>query len=343
MEKIDFVVTWVDGNDLAWRVEKQKWETLEKGVISMSGEANAACRYRSDTEMLRYWFRAVEKFAPWVNIIHFVTCGQKPCWLNEKHPKLNMVNHKEYIPSQYLPTYNASCINLNLHRIDCLAEHFVVFDDDVLLLQPVVPEFFFKKGNPVLIADLRYEYRVGYNNWSRTLLNDQCVVNECFDMKKQIWDNRWKWFNVKALGLKRVRQNFFCYLANKYLPVRLFGHLSSPQLKSTICEVWEKRPEVMDNTCRNKFRGDDRVNIWLLSAWNQAKGCFYPIHENGRGKNFSISTSNIDRVCDAIRSQMFPQICINDTAKNDNPDYCNSELIKAFDSILPEQSQFEKF
>ena len=31
-------------------------------------------RYR-DWDLLRYWFRGVERFAPWVRRIHFVTWG----------------------------------------------------------------------------------------------------------------------------------------------------------------------------------------------------------------------------------------------------------------------------
>ena len=205
-------------------------------------DANADCRYRSDEESLRYWFRSVEKFAPWVNKIHFVTCGQKPYWLDESHPKLNLVNHDDFIPSNYLPTFQSGSIQMNLHRIEKLAEHFVLFDDDMFLLQPLDPSFFFVDGMPKLVADLRI-IDFPYANWSRTLFNDYCVVNCNFDMRKQLWESRGKWFNVRELGLNRVRQNLVCYMANKRLPTRHYGHLSCPQLKSTLCEVWEKSPD----------------------------------------------------------------------------------------------------
>ena len=68
--EIDFVVTWVDGNDPAWRQEKAKY----------SGAGNwddSEERYR-DWELLQYWFRGVEQFAPWVRKIHFVTWGHLP-------------------------------------------------------------------------------------------------------------------------------------------------------------------------------------------------------------------------------------------------------------------------
>lgn len=58
-EPIDFVVTWVDGNDPEW--QKERADTL--GLDELSASGNGICRYR-DWSSFRYWFRAVETFAP---------------------------------------------------------------------------------------------------------------------------------------------------------------------------------------------------------------------------------------------------------------------------------------
>ncbi|MBR5028400.1 MAG: stealth family protein [Bacteroidales bacterium] len=339
MEKIDFVLTWVDGSDAAWLSEKQKYQ--EKSELS-KGDANAVCRYRADTDMLRYWFRAVEKFAPWVNKIWFVTCGQKPEWLTEDHTKLALINHTDYMPKEYLPTFNSNAIELNYHRIDGLAEKYVMFNDDMFLLQPVDSDFFFKGGNPVLVSDLKYPSIVGYNNWSRILFNNYCVVNNSFCLRKSIKDNWKKWFNIKELGLKRARQNLVCYLANKTLPVGIYGHIALPHLKSTLQEVWERWYEVMDSTSSHRFRSDDQVNQWMLCAWNQASGKFYPTTEKKRGINISINPGNIDWAAKIVKTQEYPMICLNDTYENTNPDYSTKMLVDAFETILPEKSAFEK-
>ena len=107
---IDFVIIWVDGNDKQWQAEKAKYDG--KTVTN----ANSEVRFR-DWDNLQYWFRGVEKFAPWVNKIHFVTWGHLPKWLDTTNPKLNIVNHKDYIPSKYLPTFNSHTIELNLSLI----------------------------------------------------------------------------------------------------------------------------------------------------------------------------------------------------------------------------------
>ena len=344
MERIDIVIPWVDGNDPKWLVEKQKYERGDaRESISLSEDANGSFRFRADMELLRFWFRSVEQFAPWVNKVHFVTCNQKPDWLNEAHPKLHLVNHTDYIPMFFLPTFNVNTIEMNFHRINELSEQFVYFNDDTFLLQPIQPEFYFRNGNPVLQSDLRYNERVGYNNWSRLVFNDYCLVNGSFDVGKSIWENRKKWFSVSKLGFKRARKNYICFLANKTIPVSTFGHVPSAHLKSTFEEIWEKHPEVMENTCLHKFRSDDQVNQWLAIAWNLAKGCFYPANGKTRGRIYNISTKNINEVEAAIKGQLYPQVCLNDSERNDNPERCSQIIMEAFGEILPDKSSFEKY
>ena len=342
MEKIDFIILWFDGNDPAWRAEKQKWEALS-GIEEMKTDDSCSeCRYRSDDKMLRYWLRAVEKFAPWVNKVFIISGGQKPDWLNESHPKLRLAYHKDFIPAQYLPTFNSVTIEMNLHRIKDLSEHFVHFCDDMFLLRPLSPEFFFRDGVPVLDANLRYTSLVEYGNWSRLLFNSYCLVNSNFNIGKSIWENRGKWFNLKELGFKRVRRNFACYLANRTLPVNLYGHIAVPHLKSTLDEIWERYPEVMHQSSLRKFRSDDQVVQWLLCAWNQAEGRFYPANDRRQGINISISPDNLEHACEIIRNQSVPQICVNDTRYNTDPVRSSSEIEKAFEVILPDKSTFEK-
>lgn len=342
MEKIDFVITWVDGTDPQWLAEKKKWEKLA-GIVR-EDDANADCRYRSDNDELRYWFRAVEKYAPWVNKIFFVTCGQKPDWLNEAHPKLRLVNHEDYIPSKYLPTFNSLSIELNFHRIKDLSEHFVLFNDDMFLLQPLNEDFFFKFGNPVLHTDLRYmDFSIEFMNIARIMFNSYCVVNASFDIGKSIWNNRKKWFSVKELGYIRAMKNYVCYLANKKLPISAYGHVAIPHLKSTMQEVWDCHAEIMEQTSNQKFRTDNQVIHWLMCAWNQAKGSFYPCNAVRRGIAFNISTQNINAVETAIKQQLYPQVCLNDSSRNDDNEKCTQIILDAFGEILPNKSSFEKF
>ena len=138
MEKIDFVLTWVDGSDPDWLAQRREYQP---GRGTDAGES----RYR-DWDNLQYWFRGVEKFAPWVNKIYFVTWGHVPKWLNTAHEKIRIVKHEDFMAPAYLPTFNINSIELNLHRIKGLSEHFVFFNDDMFLIDSVRPEDYFKNG-----------------------------------------------------------------------------------------------------------------------------------------------------------------------------------------------------
>lgn len=340
MDKIDFVIPWVDGSDPQWIKEKSKFDQ-ERHKAKIEDSSNAACRYRGDSDMLRYWFRGVEKCAPWVNTIHFVTCGQKPEWLNENHPRLHLVNHSDYIPAKYLPTFNSNTIELNYHRIEDLAEKFVLFNDDCYLLKPVNPEFFFNT-DPVLSTNLNYNRNIEYSNWCRVMFNDYCVVNTSFDIKSSIKSNWRKWFNVKELGLGRSLLNYLCFKVNCSLPVSSYGHYALPHLKSTLQEVWERHPDIMDQSCLHKFRSDDQVNQWLLCAWNQAKGTFFPGKRKRLGVRIVLAPDTLPLILEIIKDRSLPQICINDTASNTEPDKCMAEIMEAFKMVFPEKSMFEK-
>lgn len=119
---IDFVITWVDGDDPQWINKFEYFSKLSEGDKRM-------VRYRN-WDLLRYWFRGVEKYTPWVRYVFFVTEGHIPSWLNIKYTKLKIIKHSDFIPSEDLPLFNSRAIEVNLHRIPGLSEQFVYFNDD---------------------------------------------------------------------------------------------------------------------------------------------------------------------------------------------------------------------
>ena len=343
MDKIDFVLPWVDGSDKEWLALKNKYKAAESGELSLDPEANADCRYR-DYGLLKYWFRAVERFAPWVNRVFFVTCGQKPDWLDETNPKLRLVNHNEYIPSEYLPTFKSRTIELNLFRIPDLSEHFVLFNDDMFLLRPIRPDFFFRKGLPVTPCNLGIPVGLGRNNIHRIILNNKMVLYRSLDVNHLIWKNIWKFINVRELGFRYAAKNLLSFSINKVIIPSTFGHFPLPHLKSTFEEMWRSKPQIMDSTSRCRFRRDDDVNHWLASALDMVSGRFYPANEKRKGLYFFLDADVLAQICDAITRQSSPQLCLNDKSKTTSSDFetCIREVSRAFDRLLPEKSSFEK-
>ena len=340
--KIDFVLPWVDGSDREWLAQKCKYlESANK--LSHNPEANADNRYR-DYGLLKYWFRGVERFAPWVNQVFFVTCGQKPDWLNESHPKLRLVNHKDYIPADYLPTFQSNTIELNLHRIADLSERFVLFNDDTFLLRPVEPEFFFRKGLPVLPCDLRIPYWLASGGLTTpTLTANSAALSRSLNVKHLVWSNIWKYADVYHLGFRHAAKNILSFVINGIVIPGSFGHLPQPHLKSTFDEIWQKQPHILDATSRNRFRTDDCVNQWLACAWDMISGRFYPANANRRGMFVTIDDSKyITQICDAIRQQTSPMLCISEKNTGPEMEQCFLDMSQAFGKLLPEKSSFEK-
>ena len=64
---IDFVLPWVDGSDLKWQKEFNKYTPKNKNL-------NTSSRFK-DWDNLQYIFRAFEEFTPWVNKIFFLADG----------------------------------------------------------------------------------------------------------------------------------------------------------------------------------------------------------------------------------------------------------------------------
>src|SRR5699024_762488 len=105
---------------------------------------NDVNRYRN-FGFFKFWFRSVEKYAPWVNKVYLITSGHLPKWLDLDNEKLVHIKHSDYIPDEYLPTFSSRPIELNLHRIEALSEEFVLFNDDMFLSAPTSPSDFFYK------------------------------------------------------------------------------------------------------------------------------------------------------------------------------------------------------
>ena len=325
---IDFVMTWVDGNDPEWQIEKQKYAK----VADVRYNPNNA-RYR-EWDTLKYWFRGVELYAPWVRKVHFVTCGHVPSWLNLDNPKLNFVKHSDYIPTEYLPTFSSHPIELNFHRINGLSEQFVYFNDDVFINAPVKPYDFFKGGLP---CDCAVRNIPTISKFGHIDLNALIILDKHFNFIKQFRKNPFKYLNWRY-GFQNFRFLFlspwpiYCGFKNT--------HTAYSYLKSTLEEVWEKESDLLTETCNRRFRDDRDVNQYIFRYWQLAKGTFTPRNYNF-SKLYCISHSNIDAIVEDIKISKPKAICLNDNESIVDIESLKRRLIDAFEHVFPEKSSFE--
>lgn len=369
--KIDFVITWVDGSDEEWLAKKRafaekqpfiekpsstKKQTFTENQPPIENQLSierprfdsSDLRFRNDFDFLKYWFRGVEKFAPWVNQIFFVTAGHLPDWLNLQHPKLKIIRHSDFIPQEFLPTFNSHTIENNLHRITELSENFVYFNDDFYLLRKTRPEDFFKegqyRGKTQLLPRAFFAENILINNPSRDIfpyiqMNNMALINQTYDKRNFYKTNRTKAYNIKY-GIFNLR-NFLLK------PWREFSLLYDPHCaiaykKSTFQAVWQKHNKEFTETSLRRFRSDRDISHLIFYYTQLLEGKFIP-----RSANFSHHTMlNKDesqnlQIIRMIESQKYHVLCIND-GEVKNPVKTRVALTAAFDKILPEKSIFEK-
>lgn len=327
---IDFVITWVDMNDPKWQNEFAKYSNNKQNEKNGVSEA----RFR-DNGFLRYWFRGVEKFAPWVRKIHFITYGQKPEWLDVSNPKINIVRHEDFIPAQYLPTFNSVVIERYMHKIPGLSEHFVYFNDDFYIINNVAKERFFKNGLPCDIAV--FDYNPSWSQWYKRIKNNIRIINRHFDKKVVVGQWHDKWFN-KSYGAK-ARWNYILKYYDRFITLRT-PHNAQPYLKSTFDEVWAAAGKELAETSANKFRMVTDYTPELFRTWQICKGNFEPYNTYKDTKMFPLMVRPKQAV-KAIREQSYTLICLNDNVHIRNYDMVIDNIRNAFQSILPEKSSFE--
>lgn len=325
---IDFVVLWVDSSDLSWQKDFEKY-SKEAGLNTDF----SAKRYR-DWKLFKYWFRGIDQYAPWVNKVHLITNGQYPKWLNIDHPKLNLVSHKDYIDKKYLPVFSSHPIELNIHRIKDLAEHFVYFNDDIFIKAPVKREQFFKRGLPCDSSIMNILDGKGISN---IIANGVAIVNEHFNKKDSLKHKPLNWFNPKY-GKQVIRSLLL-------MPWTQFSgfydyHLPNAYLKSTLAEVWEKEYEKLSETTARKFRSSLDVNQYVFRYWQLAKNNFIPIAKQELGDFYMVGDIPLDTIINSITSSEKPLVCLNDHDP-ENLEHTIQELKKAFDTVFPEKSSFE--
>lgn len=356
--KIDFVITWVDGTDPKWLAEKLK--TLQETDSFEAQKTDSSdLRFRNDFDFLKFWFRGVEKFASWVNQIFFITYGHLPNWLNLDHPKLKIIRHEDFIPQEFLPTFNSHTIENHLHLIPGLSEYFVYFNDDFYLLKATKPtDFFIKASSKKLAKSQKHSKTSAETYLPRAFFAENILINNpSRDIFPYIQMNNMALINQKYRKFEFYRQHFFKAYNLKYGIFNLRNlllsswkefsliydpHCASSYRKSTFKEVWREYKEQLELTSARPFRSSQDISHLIFFYTQLLEGNFIP-----RSPRFSHHTMlssderNNQRIVQYIKQQKYHILCIND-GKVKNPAKTKTALEQAFMKILPEKSQFEK-
>ena len=336
MDKIDFVVTWLDSTDPEWQESYFKYRPDNNGLKS-----NA--RFRN-MDIFKYWFRAVEEYAPWVNKVYLITNGKFPNWINRDNPKLVLVKHSDYVPEEYLPTFSSCTIEMFLHRIKGLSNQFVYFNDDMYLNAPVNPEYYFKGGLP---CDMNKETCFNVPIYTKEdrygiymqMLADLGVINGNFNRKDTVRQSPMRWFGPH-LGIRGIFMSFLLFQRRLFAGFSNF-HVEQAYLKSVFDEVWEAAPEFMSASC-TRFREDVTANPYIFRYWQFAKNLFYPSKRNGE-YFFLIKHDVLNRIEKAFYNKNLASVCLNDSALCTDEEFLliDRGLQQLFEIKFPQKSSFE--
>ncbi|MBO5946697.1 MAG: Stealth CR1 domain-containing protein [Alphaproteobacteria bacterium] len=334
MDKIDIVYLWVDGSDKKWRAQKEKWLAHQTDKQTTKCISAGAERWRDNGE-LKYSLRSLAENAPWVNHIYIVTgFNQVPKWLNKKHPKITIVPHKTIFPSDALPTFNSTAIDMCLHNIPGLSERFLLLNDDMFFNKPLKSSFFFDHRGRAKNLYIRRKINYKRLGW--------------------ILDGTDVYRSKIILTAKKIHEIYGRKLY-KYSP----SHGIDAYIKSswTTCRNHPMLKQVIDKQVYNKFRTNWEFQRWIftLSQYVHGHATFRRAHPHKSGRNKILdafyntihfaSTRRSSYLCSCVLGhekslRVAPIFCINDSDKN-TPQMlrANAEFLK---QRFPTKSKFEK-
>lgn len=225
---VDVVFTWVNDKDPAWQ---EKYNAAKNIGVEHHGQyATDAARFSNHNELF-FSVQSVIKFLPWVRNIYIVTDDQQPGWINE-FPSVKIVDHREIIEPEFLPTFNSHVIEAHLHKIPALAEHFIYFNDDVFVARELPKGHFFKSNGLASIFPAKK---------CLSEMKGRGVMTPTLNASLSVSERLAQYFDVKI----------DTPLVHTYVPLR----------KSMFELVWEKYYADIQLFLSNKFRTDRDLNL----------------------------------------------------------------------------------
>ena len=336
---IDFVITWVDGNDPQWLEKKD----IALGNVNKSMVDARKRRFR-DWNNLVYLFRGISQYASWVNHIYLVTPNQCPPWLNQKNSKVTVISQDDlFNDKSILPTFNNCAVELLFHKIPGLSEKFVYLNDDMFILKKVTENDFFRNGLPCItiafsptMADFNED---GKGVYGIDVMNTR-IVGKHFKKKDIIKKNWRKYFDLRN-GTEIIK-TLLCLPFHDLVGFNEM-HTAYSYLKETYREVWETEGYELEESCKVKFRGEFSINHHVMRYWQMAKG------------NIAVRRVDFSKMCDiyksgdektairCIENGRPSMICINDNVSSDEEfENIVRKLNIAFEHRFPNKCEFEK-
>ncbi|MFC3117330.1 stealth family protein [Cellvibrio fontiphilus] len=243
-EAIDAVILWVDGAD---PVHAEKLNNYLASIGSVRPAAASKTRFHNAGE-IDYCLTSLLKFAPWLRTIYIVTDNQRPSLMDKItgsvfEKKVKVVDHSEIFAGHEdcLPSFNSMAISSLLWRIPGLAEQFIYFNDDFVIVRPVSPDDFFSNGKVILRG-----------RWKR--LSASVPGSKVFKALRNFLGGGRKKNRISFWGLQQQCAELLGFKSRYFrLP-----HVPHPWKKSTWNELFLQFPEAMSKNIKAHLRVPDQ-------------------------------------------------------------------------------------
>lgn len=334
---IDFVISWVDGNNEEWLSKRKKYKPSK-------GDDTRKRRVR-EWNNLQFLLRGIEKYAGWVNHVYLLTPGHYPKWLNLDYEKITVINQDTLFPEKMVPSFNNCAVELLMYKIPGLSEHFVYFNDDMFLLKKAKPRDFFKNGLPldtVGFAPTQADYKQDAGKGQVYGIAVMCtrLIAKRFTKQEILNNSKGKFYSLRN-GKDLIKT--VCMMPWHNITGFNETHTATSFLKSTFEEMWDLAEEDMIDTINSRFRNEFNLAAWVMRYWQIASGKF-ELRNPGFSRFYDIVRLGDEiPVVDCIARKKTKVMCINDNVESDEEfDVIAENVNKAFEKILPLVSQFEK-
>ncbi len=241
MEKIDAVITWVDGSEPDYQRKLKEYLTDNNTLKRQYFQANE----------INLCIASIVKYAPFIRKIFIVTDKQRPNLDSIKHlvtlDKIEIIDHEEIFRENKdcLPTFNIRSIDALLFKIKNLSDKFIYFNDDMFLVKETSQEDWFINNKAVLTGV-----------WAKTY-NKQVIKTISHRIKK--------FFNVRpSFNAAQSKAANIVGFHDRYFKSY---HCGRPQIKSVIKNFYDTNPERLKNQIRHKFR-DGRQYMPYSLCWH---------------------------------------------------------------------------
>lgn len=279
MFNVDFVFPYVNSQDKDWQ---RQYSYCTGTKFNEKDE-----RFR-DFSLLKYIFRSIDIYAPWINKVVMIISSktQIPSFLRKDFYRLKFVEHKDFIDPFYLPTFNSNTIEMFIPNINCIEEHFIYSNDDLLFINPTTKDNFFSNDGKMI--------KLAYTKRKTINLNPFQIC--C----KKSWDTVDNLFTTSAP------------IKGDFTYIKQYHGSASPRLMSHCKECFNEAKNEIYKSLTMFRSGDINLNQYMYGYYSIFKGNIISVNNESIGSYVSAS-DGLSKIKDTIFHCPSKMLCINDT------------------------------